>query len=86
MSSAASQTYLTPEEYLAFERKTTLKHEYLKGHIIVMSGASFAHNFITLDTTTHLNIQLRGGDCQVAASDMQGYLVLRISYDIFHRS
>ncbi|MDE0089581.1 MAG: Uma2 family endonuclease [Candidatus Poribacteria bacterium] len=71
MSSAAARTYLTPEEYISFERKATIKHEYLKGQIIAMSGASFAHNFITLDTATQLNIQLMGGDCQVAASDMR---------------
>lgn len=29
MSSAAVQTYLTPEEYLAWERKSDTKHEYL---------------------------------------------------------
>lgn len=29
MSSIAVRTYLTPEEYLAFERKATTKHEYL---------------------------------------------------------
>ena len=47
MSSIAARTYLTPEEYLAFERKATTKHEYLAGEIVAMSGASFAHNFIT---------------------------------------
>ena len=64
-------TMHTPEEYLAFERKAIIKHEYRKGHIVAMSGASFAHNFITLDTATRLNIQLSGGECQVAASDMR---------------
>ncbi len=71
MASAAAQTFLTPEEYLAFERKAIIKHEYRRGHIVAMSGASFAHNFITLDTATRLNIQLLGGECQVAASDMR---------------
>ena len=33
MSSVAAQTYLTPEEYLAFERKATTKHEYLNGQM-----------------------------------------------------
>ncbi len=70
MSSAAARTYLTPQKYISFERKATTKHEYLKGQIIAMSGASFAHNFITLDTATQINIQLMGGKCQVAASDM----------------
>jgi hypothetical protein len=29
MSSIAARTYLTPQEYLAFERKATTKHEYV---------------------------------------------------------
>ena len=42
MASVAAQTYLTPEEYLTFERKATTKHEYLNGQIVAMSGASGA--------------------------------------------
>ena len=71
MSSVAAQTYLTPKEYLAFERKATTKHEYLNGQIVAMSGASFAHNFITMNTANQLYNQLIGGECQVAASDMR---------------
>ena len=71
MSSAAAQTFLTPEEYLAFERKAATKHEYLNGQIITMSGASFAHNFITVNIVTYLNVQLMEGECRVAASDMR---------------
>ena len=71
MASTAVQTYLTPEEYLAFERKATTKHEYLNGQIIAMSGASFAHNFITVNIATSLNVQLMEGECRVATSDMR---------------
>ncbi|MYK95480.1 Uma2 family endonuclease, partial [Candidatus Poribacteria bacterium] len=71
MSSVVAQTYLTPEEYLAFERKAATKHEYLNGQIVAMSGASFAHNFITVNIATHLNIQLMNGECRVATSDMR---------------
>lgn len=71
MSSAAAQTHLTPEEYLAFERKATTKHEYLNGQIVAMSGASFAHNFLTMNVANQLYNQLIGGECQVAASDMR---------------
>ena len=71
MSSIAAQTHLTPEEYLAFERKATTKHEYLNGQIVAMSGASFAHNFLTMNVANQLYNQLIGGECQVAASDMQ---------------
>ena len=71
MSSLAAQTILTPEEYIALERKATLKSEYLNGEILAMSGASNAHNLITLDIATEINIQLRGGECLVYASDMR---------------
>lgn len=71
MASAAAHTFLTPEEYLAFERKATTKHEYLNGQIVAMSGASFAHNFLTMNVANQLYNQLIGGECQVATSDMR---------------
>ena len=80
MSSVAAQTYLTPEEYLAFERKATTKHEYVNGHIIAMSGASFAHNFLTMNVANQLYNQLIGGECQVAASDMRVKAIQTDSY------
>lgn len=71
MSSLGAQTLYSPEEYIALERKATLKSEYLSGEILAMSGASRAHNFITLDIATELNIQLRGRDCDVYTGDMR---------------
>ena len=71
MSSLAAETLLTPEEYLTLERKATVKSEYLSGQILAMSGASNAHNLITLDIGTELNIQLRGRECLVYTSDMR---------------
>ena len=71
MSSLAAQTILTPEEYIASERKATLKSEYLNGEILAMSGASSTHNLITLDIATELNIQLRQKDCLVYSNDMR---------------
>ena len=35
MSSLAAQTVFTSEEYLASERKATLKSEYISGEIVV---------------------------------------------------
>ena len=71
MSSVAAQTYLTPEEYIASERKATLKSEYLSGEIVATSGASNAHNLITMNTTTQLYNQLVEGGCRVFSSDMR---------------
>ena len=71
MSSLAAETFFTPEEYLASERKATVKSEYLNGQIIAMSGASLAHTRIIADIVTEINIQLRGRDCEVINNDMR---------------
>jgi Uma2 family endonuclease len=80
MSSVAAQTYLTPEEYIASERKATLKSEYLSGEIVAMSGASNAHNLITMNTTTQLYNQLVEGGCRVFSSDMRVGIGTGVSY------
>lgn len=71
MASLAAQTHLTPEEYLASERKATFKNEYLNGEILARSGASRAHNLITGNILTELNIQLRTRGCEVYTGDMR---------------
>ena len=71
MATAAAQTYFTPEEYLALERKAHCKSEYLSGHIIAMAGASFTHNLIKADTVTVLNNRLRSQNCVAISSDMR---------------
>lgn len=70
-SAAAADTYITPEAYLASERRAKVKSEYIHGEIFAMSGASLAHTLITLDTVTELNIQLRGSPCKVVTNDMR---------------
>lgn len=71
MASAAVQTYLTPEEYLAFERKATTKHEYLNGQIVAMSGASREHNLIAGNMFNGLYTQLIDGACETYISEMR---------------
>ena len=71
MSSIAARTYLTPEEYIATERKATLKSEYLSGEIVAMSGASNEHNLITMNTANGLYNQVTDRGCRVYASDMR---------------
>ena len=80
MSSIAARTYLTPEEYIAAERKETLKSEYLSGEIVAMSGASLAHNLITVNTVNQLYNQLVEGGCRVFTSDMRVGIGAGISY------
>ena len=70
-SVAAADTYITPEAYLASERRAKYKSEYINGEVLAMSGASNAHNIITVEITTELNIQLRPRGCFVYSGDMR---------------
>jgi len=62
---------LTPEEYLAIERRAEYKSEYVDGVMYEMAGGSEAHNLITGNVVTELNIQLRKAPCKVYPSDMK---------------
>ena len=67
----AAQALLTPEEYLAKERKALTKSEYRNGQIYAMPGASRKHNLITVHIVGELYIQLRDRSCEVYPSDMR---------------
>ena len=76
MAASAAQTRLTPEEYIAFERKALpdadiIRHEYINGELIAMSGASRAHNLITINISTALHSRLRGSRCETYANEMR---------------
>ena len=40
---------MTPAEFLAFERLSDIKHEYLDGQIVAMGGAEPNHNIVALN-------------------------------------
>ena len=71
MSAIAVQPRLTPEEYLALERKAITKSEYLNGHIYAMAGASREHNLITGNIFGELRSQLRERPCEAYVNDMR---------------
>lgn len=71
MSRQTKKDYVTPEEYLAFERAAEYKNEYFNGEIYAMTGASRKHNLITLNIGAELRAQLRGRDCEAYASEMR---------------
>lgn len=66
-----AKTYMPPEEYLAFERKSEYKNEFIDGEVFAMTGASRAHNLIAGNIFTALKQQLRESHCEVYISDMR---------------
>jgi Uma2 family endonuclease len=65
------KTHMTPEEYLAIERKAEYKSEYFNGEMFAMSGASERHVSIVANLMYLLVGQLRGRPCKAYASDMR---------------
>ena len=85
MAARAAQTHLTPEEYIALERKAipdadTVRNEYVKGEIIAMSGASREHNLITNNISGELRNLLKSSGCETYASNMRVSSPLTSSY------
>jgi Uma2 family endonuclease len=62
---------LTPAEYLEIERHSEIKHEYIDGRMVAMSGANEPHVTIAVNVATSLKNQMRGRDCRVYMADMR---------------
>ena len=69
--SAIPQKQWTAEEYLAFERASDEKHEFIDSYIYLMTGASREHNLIVFNLATALGIQLRGRTCEAYVNNMR---------------
>lgn len=59
------------DEYLAFEERSPVRHEYVAGEVYAMSGATTRHNLITLNITRHLHQAARARGCRVFATDVK---------------
>lgn len=62
---------MTAEEYLATERAASCKSDFIDGEVIPMSGASEAHNLISLSFGAELRRILKGRQFRVYPSDMK---------------
>lgn len=78
MPQLAHQPRVTPEEYLALDRRAAFKSEYVDGEIVAMAGASREHNLIALNIAASLHLQLKGRPCETYMADM------RLGVDLVH--
>ncbi len=71
MPLAPKPTY-TFEDYLALERADPqVRHEYLRGEIFAMGGASEGHNLIAWNIAGELRQQMKGRPCRAYTADMK---------------
>ncbi len=69
--SKAPTRRLTPQEYLAIERKAEFKSQFFDGEMFAMAGGTREHSLVAGNLVTAINNQLRGRDCEVHGSDMR---------------
>jgi Uma2 family endonuclease len=61
---------ITVEEFLAFERSSARRHEYVAGRVYPMSGTTARHNQIASNVHARLRTLTRGRGCQAYIIDL----------------
>jgi Uma2 family endonuclease len=69
MSMPKSRPTHTVDQYLALERASTERHEYVDGQIFAMAGESGAHGDISMNVAAILHSQLKGKPCRARTKD-----------------
>ena len=77
---APKYNYVSPEAYLAMERASQEKHEYFKGEVFAMSGASNQHNFIASNLNRIIGPQAHGKGCKLFGSDFRVHIPANTLY------
>ena len=72
--------WMSPEEYLAFEKNSKIKHEFFDGEMFAMTGASLNHNRISRNIQRELGMLLKGSSCENLSSDMRVKIQAREQY------
>lgn len=69
--STAEKKWISPREYLVFERASRVRHEYYNGEIFAMTGASRNHNRLSVNLARRLAEAFDDGRCEVFMNDMR---------------
>ena len=60
--------YFTPEQYLTFDRSSTVRHEYMFGDVIPIQAGTAAHARIIANTTRAMGNRLSGACADYSSS------------------
>jgi Uma2 family endonuclease len=66
-----AKTQISLEEYLAMERNSNTRHEYLNGEVFAMGGASPNHVLVVTNVVAELRTQLKKRPCTVYSTDLR---------------
>lgn len=66
-----SQRHYSEDDYFAVEASSGIKHEFYRGEIFAMAGASVAHNHLSANVLTLLRGAARSKGCSAFGSDLR---------------
>ena len=71
MSLPRTLPVLSVGEYLAIERQSEIRHEFLDGHVYAMAGESIEHSTICFNLAVAIGAQLKGTPCRGFSPNMK---------------
>jgi Uma2 family endonuclease len=74
---ASRVPYVSPEEYLAGEQLSEVKHEYIDGEVYAMAGSSDSHAAIVRNVIMTVGPHLRGSACSLYPQDIKAQVFRR---------
>ena len=74
MSQPAFRLTFSFDDYLAWEDRQSQRHEFVRGEVFAMAGASLRHNALVSNVLFHLRRSLGEGPCRVFPSDLKVYV------------
>jgi Uma2 family endonuclease len=80
MDALRVQRAVSAEEYLRWERSSAVKHEYVRGSVRALAGASERHNRLMLRLAAALLPPSEAHRCRVVGPDMR----LRVRDDLYY--
>lgn len=69
MATPKERIRYTVEQYLAMERASDIRHEFLDGYVYAMAGESEAHGIITSNLVIEIGSRLKGSGCRTFDKD-----------------
>ena len=68
---ATDPLYITPEDYLAAEELSPMRHEYRDGEVFAMTGGTRNHHAISTNFLMAIAPRLRGSGCRAFVEGMK---------------
>jgi Uma2 family endonuclease len=75
-----SSSYVSSVDYLEAEQTSSIKHEYQRGLVYAMAGASNTHVLIAVNWVAMLRNHVRGSGCRIYTSDTKVHINPAESY------